>query len=224
VREQKVLTWPEAIRRMTALPAATIGMIDRGLIAVGLTADVTVFDPERITDRATYEDPAQLSEGVRHVIVNGGVALRDGEITGERAGRTLTRASHMPSRPMTEGRARRVAGRAGALEVTAELDVSQGAGDRRAAGAFRLRDGRTGLVVEATELGVLQVSGAREGSGDWAAFSGLARVSPSGTERPFRVVVDQANPLRSEGAVWVQVDGLDEMVVPLGRDAVRISP
>lgn len=57
VREQKVLTWAEAIRKMTALPAATIGMVDRGLLAVGMAADVTVFDPNRIVDRATYEDP-----------------------------------------------------------------------------------------------------------------------------------------------------------------------
>ena len=65
VREQHVLTWQDAIRKMTALPANTIGMIDRGYLAPGMAADVTIFDPATIVDRATYDDPAQLSEGVR---------------------------------------------------------------------------------------------------------------------------------------------------------------
>ena len=89
VREQHVLTWEDAIRKMTALPANTIGMVDRGFVAPGMAADVTVFDPATVIDRATYEDPGQLSEGIRLVLVNGRVALRDGKVTGEQGGRVL---------------------------------------------------------------------------------------------------------------------------------------
>ena len=75
VREQKIMTWEQAIRKSSWLPAATIGMTDRGLLAIGMAADVTVFDPATVIDRATYESPALPSEGVRFVLVNGKVAL-----------------------------------------------------------------------------------------------------------------------------------------------------
>jgi dihydroorotase/N-acyl-D-amino-acid deacylase len=81
------------------LPAATIGMVDRGLIRVGMAADITVFDPATVIDHSTYEEPALPSEGIRFVLVNGQIALADGHSTGVRAGRPLTRTSHMPSRP-----------------------------------------------------------------------------------------------------------------------------
>ena len=71
VREQKIMSWEQAIRKSSWLPAATIGMSDRGLIALGMAADITVFDPNTIIDHATYENPALPSEGVRHVLVNG---------------------------------------------------------------------------------------------------------------------------------------------------------
>src|SRR5712692_3288080 len=108
VREQHVLTWEDAIRKMTALPANTIGMVDRGYLAPGMTADVTVFDPNTIVDHATYEDPAQLSEGVRYVLVNGIVELRDGHVTGDRGGQVVSRTAHMPSRPMNTATPRRL--------------------------------------------------------------------------------------------------------------------
>jgi N-acyl-D-aspartate/D-glutamate deacylase len=89
VREQKLLTLEEAIRRMTSLPAEQIGQHDRGRIAEGFFADVTVFDPERIADRATYTDPHQYSVGIHHLIVNGIPVIRAGAYTGERPGRVL---------------------------------------------------------------------------------------------------------------------------------------
>ena len=58
VRELKVMTWQDAVRKMTLLPAATVGMVDRGAIAPGMAADVTVFDPATVIDHATYEEPA----------------------------------------------------------------------------------------------------------------------------------------------------------------------
>ncbi|MGD0053611.1 MAG: amidohydrolase family protein, partial [Vulcanimicrobiaceae bacterium] len=79
----------EAIRRMTSLPAARFGLHERGTIAVGMYADLVVFDPERIVDRATYAQPCVPPEGVRDVYVNGRAVVRDGAATGARPGRVL---------------------------------------------------------------------------------------------------------------------------------------
>ena len=91
VIEQKVLTLEQAIHTMTGLPAAVFRLRDRGELRVGLVADITVFDPANVRDRATYEKPAQLSEGMRYVFVNGRMALAEGKVTAERAGRVLSR-------------------------------------------------------------------------------------------------------------------------------------
>jgi N-acyl-D-amino-acid deacylase len=89
VREEKLVSLPEAVRRLSGLPAATFGLAERGLIRPGMFADVVVFDPATIADRATYERPHQYAVGVRHVFVNGVVVLRDGEHTGALPGRAL---------------------------------------------------------------------------------------------------------------------------------------
>lgn len=89
VREKRVCGLEEAVRRVTGETAECFGLRNRGILAVGKAADVTVFDPETIASRATYLDPVQLAVGVRHVIVNGGVALRDGAQTDARLGRFL---------------------------------------------------------------------------------------------------------------------------------------
>ncbi|HEV2009587.1 MAG TPA: D-aminoacylase [Candidatus Limnocylindria bacterium] len=89
VRERGLLDLPTAVRKMTALPAARFGLSDRGLLATGKVADVVVFDPATVLDRATYDDPLLTPLGIRAVLVNGRVAVRDGEVTGARAGRTL---------------------------------------------------------------------------------------------------------------------------------------
>lgn len=80
VREQRVLTLMEALRRMTILPAQRVGLANKGRIKIGADADIAVFDPARVIDRATFEQPAQFSEGIRHVLVNGAFAVRDGQI------------------------------------------------------------------------------------------------------------------------------------------------
>jgi N-acyl-D-amino-acid deacylase len=89
VREGRVITLPEAIRRLTGLPATNLGLTGRGLLRPGAFADVVVFDPGTIADRATFERPHQYSVGVRHVLVNGVPVLRDGEHTGATPGRAL---------------------------------------------------------------------------------------------------------------------------------------
>ena len=89
VRERKVLTLEEAVRKMTSLPALSFRFADRGMLKEGMAADVTVFDPATVIDKATFEDPHQYAEGIRHVIVNGQPVLRDGALTGERPGTPL---------------------------------------------------------------------------------------------------------------------------------------
>ena len=89
VREEKVITLQEAIRRLSSLPATNLGLDHRGLLKVGMFADVSVFDPKTIGDRATFENPHQYSVGMKHVFVNGTQVLKDGEHTDARPGRAL---------------------------------------------------------------------------------------------------------------------------------------
>lgn len=79
VRERKVLTLGDAIRKMTSLPAARVRLADRGRLAVGLAGDVVVFDPARVADTATFESPFQYPVGISVVVVNGAITLRDGQ-------------------------------------------------------------------------------------------------------------------------------------------------
>lgn len=87
VRDEKTTTLPDAIRRLTSLPAATLGIKDRGQLKPGMYADIVVFDPATIADHATFARPAQYATGVSAVFVNGVQVLKDGEPTGAAAGR-----------------------------------------------------------------------------------------------------------------------------------------
>jgi dihydroorotase/N-acyl-D-amino-acid deacylase len=89
VRERGVLRLEDAVRKMTSLPAQRVGLLDRGVLRPGFAADVTVFDPQTIVDRATFEAPHQTSVGVRYVVVNGALVLDGGTITDARPGRGL---------------------------------------------------------------------------------------------------------------------------------------
>jgi len=92
-RDLKLFPIEEAVRKMTSLPARRMGLSDRGLLRPGMAADVVVFDPEKIRDVATFEEPNVYSEGVEHVVVNGRIVLDGGRMTGERPGRPLTRTT-----------------------------------------------------------------------------------------------------------------------------------
>jgi N-acyl-D-aspartate/D-glutamate deacylase len=89
VREEKLLTLEDAIRRMTSFPANRLGIKDRGMIAEGYVADLVIFDPDRIRDRATYENPRQFPEGIDYVIVNGKILVEKGELKKGRPGKVL---------------------------------------------------------------------------------------------------------------------------------------
>ena len=209
VRDEQVLSWAEAIRKMTALPAATIGLTDRGYLAPGMKADVTVFDPATIIDRATYENPAVLSEGVRHVFVNGVHALRDGAVTGEQGGRVLHRGDGgilQPSRAMSSG-ARAVIARASNDQFDVTINVSQRIAERRARGTLRVTDRHTKKTVASGDLGVLQVTDG------WATF----------TSEHFVVIVDRGDASRAASVV-LRTTGDDKLLrFDAKRQQVRIT-
>jgi N-acyl-D-amino-acid deacylase len=99
-RDKGLLRIEEAVRRMTSFPANRLGLQDRGLLRPGLAADVVVFDPKRVLDRATFEDGRQPAEGVKHVLVNGQFVIRDGMPTGSAPGTIV----HGQSSPGALGR------------------------------------------------------------------------------------------------------------------------
>jgi N-acyl-D-amino-acid deacylase len=88
-REEKLITLPEAVRRLAALPAHNLGLHDRGLLKTGYYADVVVFDPKTVSDHATFVKPQQLATGVTDVWVNGQQVLKDSEATGAHAGQVV---------------------------------------------------------------------------------------------------------------------------------------
>jgi N-acyl-D-aspartate/D-glutamate deacylase len=96
VRDEKLISLEEAVRKMTSRPAARVGLQDRGILRPGMAADITIFDPAAIRDVATFEDPNHYSVGVRHVLVNGRAVVSNGAITSERPGRPLRGPGYRP--------------------------------------------------------------------------------------------------------------------------------
>ena len=94
VRDEKVLSLEEAIRKMTSFPAASAGLSDRGVLRPGFAADLAVFDPKTVRDVATFEDPNRYSEGFRYVVVNGVLVVDEGKLTGKKPGRALRAGSY----------------------------------------------------------------------------------------------------------------------------------
>ena len=188
VREQQIISWEQAIRKSSWLPASTIGMSDRGLIALGMAADIAVFDPNTIIDRATYDDPALQSEGVKHVFVNGRLALKDGAPTNARSGRALFRSPNMPSRATNiDLRALQVKSKDKEHVVT--IDLTQGAGVREAKGT---------LMID----GVSYRPGFLQTTNRWATISG---VDDAG--RSILITVDPDRRANSGTAMIVKIDG-----------------
>lgn len=99
VRDEKLITLSEAIRRLTSFPADILGIKKRGMVEIGHFADLVVFDPERVADHATWVEPHQLSSGVIHLFVNGVPVVLDGEHTLARPGRTIRGPGFVPAEP-----------------------------------------------------------------------------------------------------------------------------
>jgi N-acyl-D-amino-acid deacylase len=96
VREKKVISLEEAVKKMSSMPAARIGLTDRGVLRPGMKADMVVFDPSRVRDVATFEKPHQYAEGFAQVIVNGQVVYESGAMTEARPGRVLYGPARLP--------------------------------------------------------------------------------------------------------------------------------
>jgi dihydroorotase/N-acyl-D-amino-acid deacylase len=96
VREEKVLTLEDAMRKFSALPAQRLRLLDRGVLKAGMWADVVVFDPETVRDLATFDHPNQLSEGMDYVLVNGVPVIERGKMTGSLPGKVLRGAGYAP--------------------------------------------------------------------------------------------------------------------------------
>ncbi len=197
VRERKLFSWGEAVRKMTALPAGMLGLAERGYLLPGMIADVTVFDPATVIDRATVEQPALPSVGINTVVVNGQLALDRGVVMGGALGRALARSRHEPARPMATGaRSLRVAGHAGGVRVDARID--QGAAGPR--GRVTLA-GLTGGPLRFTPA-LLQTAR------DWASVTGTGR-SGDGMARAITLIFEAADPFASRlPTLTILVDGL----------------
>jgi N-acyl-D-amino-acid deacylase len=171
-----------------------------------MAADIAVLEPDTIIDRATYEEPAVLSVGVRFVLVNGVVALEDGVATGARSGRALFRTANMPSRAPSDGlRALRANGPAAGRRVA--IDVTERAGGREATGSISIQ----GLDPIA-KIGNLQVADG------WAALSATAGA------KSVIVIVDLRDPHNAGSAtVAVNVDGYPWLRGTLPSTAVVIK-
>ncbi|HTS36443.1 MAG TPA: D-aminoacylase [Candidatus Solibacter sp.] len=96
VREEKVLTLEDAIRKFSALPAQRMRLTDRGVLKAGMWADVVLFDPTTVRDRATYDNPNQLSEGIEYVLVNGVPVIDQGKMTAALPGKVLRGPGYAP--------------------------------------------------------------------------------------------------------------------------------
>ncbi len=212
VRETKALTLEDAVRKMTGLPASILGLADRGILAVGMVADIAVFDPVTIKDHATYEQPTLVSDGMRHVLVNGRFALREGKATGEKAGRVLRRTADLPSRPMPTQSAR-------SLSVQTEgltLKLTQ-AGNGKTRGTLRFSDPKNKVEFRLIEAGWLQAFG------KWASITARVRMNQTAEERTALIILDGANPMNPQALIRVQLEGAREWEAPLAPREYKIS-
>jgi N-acyl-D-aspartate/D-glutamate deacylase len=206
VRDKKLLTWEQAIQRMTGLPASTTGMVDRGFLQPGMAADLVVLDPNTIIDHATFEAPWLAPDGVREVLVGGHLEWDNGAPTGDRGGRPLFRSRYMATRPLSSESQRALAVSASLVAAAPGdspagrlvLDLHQGVTDHHAAGFARIESAHKSGSLEFQSLGELQVFGR------WASFTGVARWGAY--TGPATLILDAEEPLAVPGAAVLTLD------------------
>ena len=214
VRDRQLFDYEEMIRKTSGLSAVHLGVADRGFIAEGLVADLIAFDPETVTDHATFEEPKQYSEGIEYVLVNGQVALAGGELTGIQAGRVLWRTPGLPARPMSVDWAvsTRVEGalpdhgpEGGRISFAVE---HPGGGNLLSTSGTLVFEGSDGVRLDAFRIGQIQATNG------WAGFSGVGLLEEEGSvaEVPFLVFVDEADPTHPDRAPTVTITVLGEVV------------
>jgi N-acyl-D-amino-acid deacylase len=184
VRGKRVLSLESAVAKMSGLPAAIAGMADRGVLAPGMAADVTLFDAERIAERGSFADPARLAEGVETVIVNGRIVWKQGRPTGATPGARLARIQSLPSR-LPVDRIGPIAQRV-ALDGKREmLTISLRAGAvRQPQGSIAIMGGNGAASFRATRIGFVQTDGK-----GWFGVVGWG-AKPGATATPFLLSIE----------------------------------
>lgn len=215
VRDEGLLELEQAVRKSTALPANIIGMSDRGYIAVGMRADVVLFDPATIGDRATYAAPALLSEGVKHVFVNGVLALKNGVATGGKGGEVVLRAPNMPTRSMTRDVVRSLSGRAQSATYEIRFSMDQDHGENRARGSLLL------IERHSRAKWMLQAFGTLQTAPGWASITGTLG-NTKGESRPFTMTVDRLGAVGGRPMITIAFSGANDLELkPLGKIRLR---
>ena len=207
VRDTGTITMEDAVRKMSALPAAIIGMVDRGHIAPGMRADVMVFDPKTVRDHATFDAPTLASDGVRHVIVNGVAALEGGAATGAKSGAVLLRDAHMPSRPMNTAKARAFTASGQSADYSVTIAAKQGAGERFATGTVKLKDVKSGTVWTADRLGTVQTAKG------WASVTAVLK-DKAGNRKAATLTLDRADGGAEAPVVSIALGSAPAAVLP----------
>jgi N-acyl-D-aspartate/D-glutamate deacylase len=217
VRDQKIMTFEDAVRKMTGLPAATIGLVDRGLLAPGLAADITIFDPASVLDRATFEAPTEPSVGIRHVLVNGQIVLKDGVLTDKQAGTALLRTAHEPSHPLVLTGERRVRVGTSTADLEVSIDVRQSKGARSPHGVVRVTDHATHTLIEMSEPGALHTLPG------WASLQGFGRVG--GRPGAVTLGLEERDPMDPATGPTLTIRGEDGYTLsrPLPAKAFRLD-
>ncbi len=207
VREQKLVSWGEAVRKMTALPAAMVGLSERGYLLPGMVADITLFDPKTVIDRSTVEAPTLPSIGIASVIVNGKFALDAGKVTDGTFGARLVRSRHEPSRPMNFDIARSVSAKGAVGGATVAINLTQAANAAAPTGKVSVKGLPGGTLsftpsILQTTKGWASVTGTgKRGKGKTEAITlQFEQADPFGDGKPTLTVLADGKPIL-EGAL-----------------------
>ncbi|MFA1822504.1 amidohydrolase family protein [Virgibacillus oceani] len=218
VREEGLLAWEEAVQKMTSLPAALIGLSDRGYLAAGMKADITIFDPDTVIDNATFEEPRQFADGIEQVLVNGELALNNGELTGIQVGEFVEMEPNMPTRPVTQDENveatenRKILSLDGSETGSSiSFNLEQGESDHGATGSMTFVSDDMELIAD--DLGRIQTYD------DWVSFTGSGTINGE-TFTTFRVTVDENDPTIDDERPVVTIDivGQDQIKGLLGEE------
>lgn len=215
VREQRIMSWAEAVRRMTALPAGIVGLTERGYLRPGMIADVTIFDPGTVIDRSTLDRPTAPSIGISDVIVNGRLALAGGTPTGAVAGARLIRSPHEPSRVMALDRTRgvRIAGRFGTPGRSVVATLRQIGGHATATGEAQVPLADGSIVRFRPDL--------IQASDGWAVATGVATID--GGPHAVTLWAETSDPRTGAPGVAVAVDGRIVLDATGGEGRVAVT-
>jgi N-acyl-D-amino-acid deacylase len=195
----RMIPWPEAVRRMTALPATMVGLTERGYLLPGMIADVTVLDPKTISDRSTIDQPTLPSVGIHLVLINGKVAVKDAERAPTAVGLRLARSRHEATRAWDFGIDRHLDLSGHLLDgTTAALALEQSANTARPIGQAHLSIAGAPIAFSPS---ILQTADR------WASVTGIGHW-PDGHMQAVTLLIEQADPLdQGRPHLTVLVDG-----------------